>query len=570
MKIYNKSLILILSLIIFQCLTACTSKEENLDTDASQTVSSNIEVVENKKNNQENSESRTLEKEFMISEQPIAAFENKFIVRNESGNLYGLINDYGEEILPCEFEKMEFVETKSKTVVEVQSKGYYGVYDLDGTELIPCQYTAIDISAYEDLCITTTFTGECNVLNFSGEMILPTGYDIISFGYGKIIIAGKSASETDSGEIAAYDSNGTLIKKFPLEMEQVIDISAMNGGNLICVTYMKDRMAYTDFNNCLVVNGDTNIWSNTQVAGDYLYYFQDAFLIARNIKTGNESIIWKFPEEQDWIGFEIGYPSEGMDAVTDVSFVDFSILGHINGQKDKGRTIRVVLDNPISVVDFTALGVNPSLGSQDEVGSFYNGIAMVFPDDGYLYTIDTSGQIINKLKNAYTDRETSFLIDNAAILNNNGFYSIIDANGDTLLLEDGYSKIQEMMGGFSVITDQNGQEGLINNLAEEILSCGEVESIETGVKYVSPQTWDLASKYSTDSELLVINKDQLWSLYSLLTDSFVTDFLPINNSGVLQYDYVSGNGGFFLIDDSKEYVYVIADKGDAYEVYLIN
>ena len=568
MKIYNRSLVLFLSLmIIFQCLTACTANKENLDADISQIVSSDKEA---KKNNQENSNNMTLVEEFTINEQPIASFKNNFIVRNDSGNLYGLINSSGEEILPCEFEKMEFAETKSKTIVIVQSKGSYGIYDLDGTELIPCQYTNINISAYEDLCIATAFTGECNVLNFSGEMILPTGYDIISFGYGKIIMAGKSASETDSGEIAAYDSNGNLIKKFPSEDGQIIDLSAMNGGNLICVTYMKNGISYTDFDNCLVVSGDTNIWSNTQVSGDYLYYFQDAFLTARNIKTGDEYSIWKFPEDQDWTGFEIGHPSDNIDSVTNISFVDFSILGHVNGQKDKGRALRVVLDDPISVVDFTALGINISLGSQDEIGSFYDGIAMVFPADGYLYTTDTSGQIVNQLKNPYTDRETSFLIDNAAILNNNGFYSIIDANGDTLLLEEGYSNIEKMMGGFSVVTDQSGKIGLINNLTDEILSCGEIESIETGIKYVSPKYWDLESKYSTDSELLIINKEQSWAVYSLLTNSFVTDFIAINNSGLLQYDYALGNGGFFLIDDSREYVYVIADKGDSYKVYLIN
>lgn len=570
MKIYNKTLLLLLSLLLFQGLTACTSQKEKTGADVDQTASPSTEVFDQEMDGSQNLNGGAFEEAFTTNEQPVAAFDNSFIIRNKSGNLYGLIDRSGEEILPCEFEEMEYVKTKSQTVVKAQSKGSYGVYDLSGDELIPCQYTELSLSPYEDLCIATTFTGEHSVLSFSGETIIPAGYDVLGFGYGKILMAGRSFDETRPGEIAAYDSNGNLIKSFPLEMEQVVDLSAMNGGDLIRVTYMDKGMAYTNFDSCLVVSGDSNVWSNTQVAGEYLFYFRNGSLIARNIETGDESIAWEFPGQHDWIGFEIGNPDKGTDAVTGVSFVDFSILGHINGQKDEGRTLRVVLDSSISTIDLSALGVNLSLGSRDEVGSFYNGVAMVFPADGYLYTIDTSGQVVNELKNPYTDRDTSYLIDNAAILNNNGFYSIIDANGNPVLSDDGYSDIQKMMGGCSVVTDQDGNVGLINALGKELLSCGEVESIESGAKYVSTQEWELESAYSADSELLAINKGQSWALYSLLTDDFVTDFFDVGTSNGLQYNYAYGDGGCFLIDESGRFIYAIINQNGTYKVQLIN
>lgn len=570
MKRYDRALILLLSLLVFSCLTACASGGEKLDDDMSQTAPSSIEAIDQEKGDSQEVNGETLAEGFTTNEQPVATFDNSFIVRNKSGNLYGLIDNSGEEILPCEFEKMEYVNTKSQTVIKVQNKGSYGVYDLCGNELVPCQYTELSLSPYVDLCIATTFTGECNLLNFSGETIIPTGYDVISFGYDKIIMAGKSSNETDSGEIAAYDSNGTLIKKFPMEMEQVISLSPMNGGNLILVTYMNKGVAYADFDNCLVVSGNTNVWSNDKVVGEYLFYFEDGSLIVRNFKTGDESTVWTFPEQQDWTGFEIGNLDVGTDAVTGVSFVDFSVIGHVNGQKDKGRTLRVVLDSPISVIDLSALGIDLSLLSKDEVGSFYGGVAMVFPADGYLYTIDTSGQVVNELKNPYTDRDTSYLIDNAAILNNNGFYSIIDADGKALLSDDGYSNIQKMMGGFSVITDNSGNVGLINALGKELLSCGEVESIEGSAKYVSVQGWELESTHSTDSKLLVIDRGQSWALYSSLTNDFVTDFLDVSASDGVLYNCAHGSGGYFLIDESGKSIYAVVDKDGTYQVQSIN
>lgn len=58
--------------------------------------------------------------------------EGYFLVRNESGHLYGVVDSEGNYIFPCEYQEISFCETTEQSVLKVLSKGYYGIFDFDG------------------------------------------------------------------------------------------------------------------------------------------------------------------------------------------------------------------------------------------------------------------------------------------------------------------------------------------------------------------------------------------------------------------------------------------------------
>lgn len=501
--------------------------------------------------------------------QPVSSYKGYFVVRDESNSMYGVIDETGESVLPCEYGEIRFDEAESQTVLKVKSKGSYGVYDLQGQELIPCEYTEIEFTPYADLCIVETFTGQNDILNFRGESILPESYDIVEFAYGNVV-AGKSATETEEGSIAVYQPDGTQIKNFTLEEESMLDFMVGNGGNTIAVNYLVNGMGLLDFNHCLVVEGEEAIWSNTLSVNNYLFFFTGDSLVAKNVETQKETAVWSFPEEQVWSLFAIQKLSEHTDPVTGVKFIDVYVSG-VGDISEVKYYLRIVLDKDVSVIDYVKAGINEQIVGGDKLGQFYNGVAMVLPAEGYLYTIGIDGNKIAELSNPYTDRDRSFLLGNAAVLNNNGYYTIVDAQGETILSDEGYSNIGALnVNGLYVITDQNGKVGLIDQYAEEIVPCGGIESVETGVERASSESWELESSNAAEDELYILHNGDMWAVYSALETKLITQFQKMDGEAATQYNCFLGNGGYPLIDEDGESVYLISHSSGTYQITSVN
>ncbi len=444
---------------------------------------------------------------FKSDRRPVASSQGLFIVRNESGNLYGLVDHKGKDILPCEYGALSFFKTKSQTVLKAMRKGSYGVYDLSGNELIPCEYTDIRFSPYNDSCIVKNFKDKWGALDFAGNTLMPIEYDVLRYDNEKIIT---------------------------------------------------DALTSAD-------------WGQSKTVESHVFYFQGEDLFVRNIDTQEEIHLWRFPNGHNCDPFQVRTTHHAIDPVLKTEFVDlFVVGGRVNEgiREEERHDLRISFGDTIEVIDYNAIGIDTRSGmGYCEVGPFYNGVAMVFPKEGCLYTINTAGEKVNELTNPYTVRDKSALLGNAAVLNNNGYYSIVDSTGKTLLNENGYSDVRKVsVHGIYMVTDQNGMSGLINEYAEELVPCGGIDAIETAIARPNYDAWKLEASHETEEELYVLyNKDQ-WAIYSTSKCHLLTSFMDLENDDSSLHDCVLGNSGYLLINEEGDHAYWISCDADSYQV----
>lgn len=492
---------------------------------------------------------------------PVASSQGHFIVRNESGNLYGLLDSAGNVVLPCEYETLSFSQTKSQMVLKATQRGSRGVFDLNGQELIPCSYTEITLSPLYDLSIVKNFMGKQGVLDLGGNIVLPMDFDVVHFGYGTAIAAAKNAHEQLPASVSVYRPDGALIKEYPWDKGEILDVVFGNGEKLISVNYSTRpshiELAY------LPVEGDVTVWGDTRCIEDDLFYFQANDLIMRDGNTSAETILWSFPQELD--AYSINSFQVHEDPVTHIKYVDLFVVGGTD--REETNYLRVSLENTPSVIDYRAAGIQKAILGGDDLGAFYNGVAIVFPKNGYLYTVDTKGNRIGELTNPYTDRENSFLLKYSAVLNNNGFYSIVDQSGNELLSPRGYSNVQEVnVSGLYLVTDQEGQMGLINDHAEELIPCGEIVDIQTAIERPDNDAWDLEAKNEAEDDFYVLYDQDMWALYRASSGKLITDFEPCIEDTPSARDLLLGRDGYALINEEADTLYLIAQKEGAYQV----
>lgn len=118
-----------------------------------------------------------------------------------------------------------------------------------------------------------------------------------------------------------------------------------------------------------------------------------------------------------------------------------------------------------------------------------------------------------------------------------------------------------------MVTNQNGQLGLINKYAEELVPCGGISSIESAIEQSDNDNWELESSHETEDELYVIHKEDKWAVYSTTVGRLVTDFMNMSGNQLDQYNCVLGKNGFALIDEDGQNVYLVSCDGSNYKVY---
>ncbi len=523
------------------------------------------------------SENTELTALFTLGYAPVASSEGSFIVRNESGNLYGLLDETGAVILPCEYDGLSFQKTKNQVVLKVMSRGSCGVFDLEGNELIPCEYTEIEFSPYDDFCIVRTFVDKLGAINFQNETVLPIEFDVMDFGYGKVIATATETSEAGVYTVDTYNLNGELLGSFLWNEGPITSFQVGSDGGSVWIKH--NQKSYGLFS----INGGETVWGGMEIVENYVFYVQGGELHVRDMNTQEDSSIWTFPNAEDYNSFY--FLSSGgdtsIDPETGSKSIDLEVQGVLLNsagiaiEASEEYYLRVLPDQSFEVIDCNALGLNISILGGDELGPFNDGIAMVFPSSGYLYTINTDGETVQQLTNPYTSRSSSFLLKNAAVLDNNGFYSIVDVNGDILLSETGYSGVEELdADGLYAVTDQNGMVGVINDYAEEVIPCGGVNSADEAVQYLSfdaYEEWNLESSYRSVGELFIINYENKWAVYSETAHRVVTDFQESATEHSPTRENILGNGGYALIDEEADTAYAVVynDESGSYEVSIL-
>ncbi len=492
---------------------------------------------------------------------PVACSHGRFIVRNESGNLYGLVDENGKTLMPCEFEKISFEQGKTSTVLSVLDKGFYGVYSLDGKEIVPCEFTSIRFSIYYDSCIVKTFLQKYGLIAFSGSYILPAEYDNVAFGYGKIIAASKLANEKASGLIAAYSPEGRLIKELSTNLWDSA-IYFYNGDNI--VEYIDPSTNYSNYSTLKLISEGSNVLSNSQAVGNHVFYFQANELILRDRMTLQEAVVWKFPDGRNSKRTDIRSLTSSIDPVSGCEFIDIFLVGFFDDTPNgEGYNVRVTLGENFSAFGYKAYDMDWS-----SISDLNNGVSIVFPSQGYIYTINSNGEKVKELPNPYTDRYTSYVLKNAVILNNNGFYTVIDADGNTLLSKEGYSDVTRLnIRGAYLVTDHNGAMGIINDYAQVLVPCGSVTSIESLFERLNYYNkWDIEATYNADDDLYIIHNGDMWAVYNEKTHKLCTEFKGLGDEHLNQYNQVLGYEGFILIDEECENAYLIVKADNTYSV----
>lgn len=528
---------------------------------------------------------------FFVENLPIVSAQNTFIVENSNGNRYGLVDINGEYILPCEYEVISFCETKNDTFLKVMRKGSYGVYDLDGNEIIPCEYTEIKCSPYYNCCIVGDFYEKYGVVDFNGNIILPIEFDVIDFGYGNILLCGNDTNTSGEGIVLAYGLQGQLIKEFRIECGAVnrpenysiYALSAKNGDAVINVHWKTGGRKTTTgshFGEYIYI-GNEELVGDTISVGNYLFYFENEKLKMTETDIQKECVLWNVPQgEGQFEGFANPYlymsiKGQHIDYVTGKEYVDIEVSKAPDMYEPyRMALLRVLLDDEIKTIDFHALGI------EGTVGNYHDGVALVFPEEGYLYSIDTNGKKIAEITQPYTDRSKCFLLKNiaAAVLCNNDYYIIVDDKGNQLLSEEGYSSITELMtdvcsitgsSGICVLTDNNGEAGLVDGFAKEIIPCGvpgRVARPESGTSRGN----GMDSKKGAWEELIILKKEEnnqeWWIVFCRTLNGFITEFIELNEETTMIFESIlEGN---VIINDEMSGLYPIVNSGNGgYDIY---
>ena len=104
-------------------------------------------------------------------------------------NMWGFINDKGENAIPCQFDEVsEFKDGLS--YVRVGSK--WGLINKTGQEIAPCKYSSIDRFNIigEDTLARVKNAGKTGLINIKGEEVVPCDKydDIYDFQYGLAVV----------------------------------------------------------------------------------------------------------------------------------------------------------------------------------------------------------------------------------------------------------------------------------------------------------------------------------------------------------------------------------------------
>lgn len=110
------------------------------------------------------------------------AKDGYFIVSKLDGALYGLLDSYGTEVIPLEYDSIVFPESKNAKAVIVQVEGKKGLLDYEGNEILPIEYE--DISNYgsnSSLYLAQEIGGPQNLVKLDGtiQKTLQGTYDAI-------------------------------------------------------------------------------------------------------------------------------------------------------------------------------------------------------------------------------------------------------------------------------------------------------------------------------------------------------------------------------------------------------
>lgn len=111
----------------------------------------------------------------------VTNMDNIFYFHSSENQKYGLINEFGEEIVPAKYDY--YIDSFSQNgLARVKSNDKYGYIDESGNEIIPCVYMeALDFNE-SDFTFVVTQDHELQIINSKNEILVDLGnYDDLGY-----------------------------------------------------------------------------------------------------------------------------------------------------------------------------------------------------------------------------------------------------------------------------------------------------------------------------------------------------------------------------------------------------
>lgn len=151
----------------------------------------------------------------------------------------GIVNEQGEEILPCIFD---FVYTYPQSeIILVQSDEKYGCFEQSGRQILPCAYDSLWIGAGEQSRVIIAEKDEkYGCFSTDGKEIVPCVYDFVNASDNYILVC-------QGEEIYWLDENGKQVSEVPgdeviIPAEKDGKWGYVNGEGQVIVPFEYDSM----------------------------------------------------------------------------------------------------------------------------------------------------------------------------------------------------------------------------------------------------------------------------------------------------------------------------------------
>lgn len=344
------------------------------------------------------------------------------VLKVEKDGLYGLINFDGNEILPCEYEKIDTLKNVKNSIL-IQKNGLYGLVNDSGDKIIDTAYADIQplTNEYTNGYIVKNSEGKLGIIATNKEVILNCNYTDIKHVYGNEMYIVK---ENDKWKIT--DKNGEKSTEINYE-----EVKSINNENII----IKNNSKY----------GIISLDKTEKVACEYddmNYAFSDYYIVKKDNKYG---VI----NSKGEVGLNIQYESLIFNKEADC----------LVGTKNDDQKLYLIDRNLEEKVSGTNMTV-------------HNGYIRINVDDQYLF--------YNLKFEQKTNRDV-FANNTLYVAKNDGKFGLVNKDG-TLVVQYQYEDITEQNEYGYVAAKKDGKWSIIdqygNTVAEYKANIDDISKIQ--------------------------------------------------------------------------------------------
>ncbi len=504
--------------------------------------------------------------DFSIPYQPVSAAGDTFIVQDESTERYGLVDDMGNEILPCKYGDMYYLTVNlaaPKLYLAVQDKGSYGVYDLEGNILVTPYYDKIEAVNFNDWFFVCNHD-QYGVIDLEGNEVLPIEYFAVDCSVKGMLAATKE--NNDGATVEVYTSNGEPYSSFTSKKLEKIKFGGYGNEIVGDGRYSLSGEELPLVAGQVSPNASDSYFSRYY---PYCFYIEDNQLIAVNAETEEVLITQPLSIEgspvfatDDGLFYDIKTGTPGARIII-TSYVD-------NSPSYKYDYYYFTFGDKVRCFNLADLGIVPRGNDTNVptfgVGPFYDGTAFAIAEDDRLLVIDMAGTIVSELKVPFSNGNDCYFFGDCAVLNNNGYIYVINKSGETIVSDEGYSDVLDG-GHYMALKTAEGSYDVVDRFGNIIISSeSNITDFEQRQTSSTPNLSLIDGKNCRSGALIF---DRTLNNYHLMSQ-----YLEIGTSDTIEGEFADSlfqNDGFLICNKNSEetQLYAVANLSGKYEVRLL-